>query len=271
MKRVLCGIRASLLLFLGACSNQSEPVAQHSFAVQFQRSVAGDLDSSEEAEVQSTVFREIQNSLAECMTAEGFEYTPETDPNRLQSPPRPFFTEDDVRAHGFGIVARWRDTATFDMIGANDAYVDSLDEENRSQYFLTLEGGGDSPTSGGCTGSAEAAAYERLGITEIAAALPAVFGQVGESSRITAADSEWRACVSDLGVFTETSNLPEFVAQLQSEFAEGPAVSGDAGAVEEFERAEKELAEKMLDCNVARNNVVTDVVSSAVTAEVDQS
>lgn len=267
LKRLPSAAAVVLLAFLAGCSSgESDGTARSEpFPEQYTLMLAGGLNSSEEAEVNGVVFAAVQNRLASCMKDAGFEYRPESDPTRFQTPARSFFTKDEVNAHGYGIAAGARDVEAMGELGRNGEYVQSLDGENQAAYQEAWGEPDELGNVSGCTGDARNGAFEQLGIGDVDT--PRVLdalSQVSLDARVLAADQTWRQCVADLGVETAARDLPEFVAALSEEFAEVGV--GDDGAVAEFEEREKQLASDMLGCNVARNDVVVEVSSEAIAA-----
>ena len=253
------------LLVAAGCSDSSAQGPQEAFSDRYGQLLAGGLDSAEQAEIEAILFREVQNELARCMEREGFDYIPENDPARFQTPPRSFFTREDAETHGYGIVAGLRDADRAAELSENDEYLKQLDPANRAAYYESLEGTEVGPEPAGCLGAAQDTSFERLGITEVNARLSAgALLDVEGDARLVAADQEWRRCVADLGISSDSSTIPEFVADLQTEFSDGPALSGEEGAVDDFQQREIDLAVLMLDCNSARNDVLVRVTSEAI-------
>lgn len=262
-RRLLPVLIAALMWGTAGCGNATVSEPQESLSTRYSQYIAGGLDSAETAEVEAIIFNEIQNEIAICMLSEGFEYVPEDDPTRFVTPPRAFFTAEDVEAHGFGIVASFRDLENATGIGINDIYVRDLDDANQQAYFDALEGETVGPQAGGCIGEAQATAFETLGISKINdLQAQGVLANVDENPLLVAADQEWRSCVSDLGISTGASSLPDYLVNLDDEFE--AIDKSDEAAVQEFQDREIELASLMLDCNAKRNDVLVAVVTKAI-------
>jgi len=236
--------------------------ADQSVSSRYAEYVAGGLDTAESAEVEAIVFHEVQNQLAACMQAEGFTYVPEDDPSRFSTPPRSFYTAEDAAAYGYGIVAGYRDAQKLNQqeLSPNDLYVRDLDQSTQQAFFVALEGENVGPEPGGCEGEAHAAAFSKLGITDISAASQKALIDVMNDQRIVAADQQWRSCVSGLGVATGATSISGFVSELDSQFE--AVDKGDEASIQAFQDREIELATTMLDCNAARNDVVHDILIS---------
>lgn len=240
----------------------SSPSTDQSFPNRYAEYLAGGLDSAESAEVEAVVFHEVENQLAACMQAEGFAYVPEDDPRRFSAPPRSFFTQQDAAAHGYGIVAGYRDVQQFDQqeLSPNDVYIRGLDPATQQAFFVAFEGEVVGPEPGGCRGEAHAAALDKLGITDVSVASQQAQVDLMNDPRMVAADQQWRSCVSDLGITTGATSIVDFTGELYIEFES--VDQGDEASIQAFQDREIELATTMLDCNATRNAVLHEILIS---------
>jgi len=160
-------ILASAALFLGACGSGTDVGSDE--AEEFNSPIADFLgfdtspnfDAAEEQEKYQEQEREAQQRIAECMRAEGFEYTP-VDYSEINSFEEAALNEPEwgsdewVETYGFGISTQRFSQAQVgpDLIGYDDSftqeyedfedpnqdYVESLGPEEQNAYYEVLYG-----------------------------------------------------------------------------------------------------------------------------------
>ncbi len=288
------GALATLGLFAGCATTAVADDADPTIRQQYVERLIGAADVAQAEAIDAVVFAEVQNSTAQCMKSEGFEYIPLAKDEAPVTPSFTFFSEDDAQTYGYGIVALHRAQVRIGSreLSANDLHIESLDEEERTAYFRALEG---EEGAGGCQYEAVVGAFASLGIEDLLTGID--IGLLSEDPRLLAADDAWRWCVDELGIDTTARNLPDYVSLLYYDLqerleplavgatnVEGPAQAnpGTAGAavdavddggsaegatvdpaveriLTEFEAEEIRLATEMLSCNVQRNDVIVDI------------
>ena len=215
------------LLTLSGCSDDSQPEAaagapEHGPLTAMLDAATGDVGQEADARDDAT----IENLIAECMAAEGFDYTP------LASPDAIFFTDEDyanadtekwVAAHGYGMYKAMQAAehaadgeATAEPVDPNAGYVASLSESEAAAYYLALYGDaaqtlpdeetGDPDYSwedAGCTGAAD---HEVTGgadaLTEfdqISTAIMDLYASVQTDPRLADVAAAWSDCMADKG------------------------------------------------------------------------
>lgn len=162
------------------------------------------------------VISEGERLTAECMLAEGFEYTPETPAVIGPSAENNTDTRDYAEQLGFGFIASF-EASTFDgttTLPLNELYIASLSEGERDAYSEALFGvvikdeddfiqqfGEDSLTAGtGC----KALAIEELGavfavMEEFTPQAEDVFFQFDSDPRIVESNETYSQCMADAG------------------------------------------------------------------------
>lgn len=227
---------------LGACGSPGEteepPAAKDSPLTEFMSSA---YESGMSAEEQEKKFaeqdREREDLVAQCMSEEGFEYTP-----NVQNVSFSMGTETDwnpdsrdwVAQYGYGMVNYpGRDdqpeVTEDEYVDANADYVASLSESEQTAFYEALNGpmpdDADMPAEGemvewdwstaGCWGWAD---HEMNGdYTETAEmhqplidSMNTLYEDMLSSPELTGADAEWSACMADAG-------HPGFSAQLDAQ------------------------------------------------------
>ncbi len=264
-------------LMATGCSSSSEPEsvndsAPASFAERYLAYTLGTADTDEAAQVEQRLFNEIQNSIAACMKAEGFTYHPAVGIESVHGTTFSFTTEEEARAHGFGIVAAAREAAMPIPPNENDEYLMALDPAAQQAYGDAMDGDPYVPDDG-CVGMAEQQAMEHLGIADLVAATGADFYEKVESDpRMVGAEQDWVACVRAEGFDTNATTMLEFVNEFVQEFQTiaGPAnpdADLNSPEVAAFQTKEIEAALATLPCNQKRNEVLANVERELLTTE----
>jgi hypothetical protein len=183
----------------------------------------GVYDAREEIEKRE----KIQDLLATCMAAEGFDYTPidQTPADSASSYEEGWGTEDWVAEHGYGAFPTAEETAAIDAQvlaeDPNQEYVAALSEKEQAAYYTALQGprpgrdaletmkeGDDAPAydwqAAGCEGAAQ---HEVTGDdptrSERYAPLVASMNALDQDQLTDPAmahiEAEWSACMDDAG------------------------------------------------------------------------
>lgn len=169
---------------------------------------------------------EIENLIAECMSAEGFDYTPKASPEAVIFTAEDYEdagTEEWVALHGYGIYKAMQavdhaadSEAEAEPEDPNASYVASLSESEAAAYYLALYGDaaqtlpdeetGDPAYSwedAGCTGAAD---HEVTGgadplteFDEINTAIMDLYASVQADPRLADVAAAWSDCMADEG------------------------------------------------------------------------
>lgn len=166
--------------------------------------------------------REVQQQVAECMRAEGFEYTPQDPAAFMGTGPfnddLPYDSREFAEKYGFGM------STTVEQDGGafasatpptdpNQAYVESLSETERAAYERALYGdmvdfdpsaSSDTmvtmPAPSGCDGEARAETDTSSAFyTEFSDELEELYRAMENDPAIVAAQTEWSGCMAEEG------------------------------------------------------------------------
>lgn len=170
---------------------------------------------------------DLENSIARCMSAQGFEYIPSTDGYSIVTgtsiPELP--TEDWVRVNGYGISSEGADLTLPDtpapvheFVDPNADYVASLSPAEHAAYTAALFGAPSTETGGadadteyhwedaGCTGAGQhelTAATEALQSSSVFIDFNKAMDALDQSARTAPATVEasarWSDCMADAG------------------------------------------------------------------------
>lgn len=214
---------------------------------------AEDFDPAAEQERFQAEQVQIQESIADCMADEGFEYIPFV-PDEGDFFFGPFGDEDDfVETQGFGI-STWIlndpylngdiSEEEFEDPFANDPnseIVEGLSEAEREEYYYVLWG--DEPDFDfenateaemeeffstwqptGCQAEAEQDVYAgQAFFAEFGDALDEIFERAEADPRIIAIELEWSACMADAGyTFSDSNEMYEYFSQRMEEVVTWP-------------------------------------------------
>ncbi len=213
----------------------------------------------------------VENSIAACMKAEGFDYTP-TDPvaalAALTGKPN-MSDEEFERTYGHGIATLYgKGTAQTDpnariraQLGAADrrAYDRTLNGGKPSQTFAFAIDNGDFTELGGCT---RQAAEEAFGGTRLLTTLQRELDELDESivndQRVVKANEAWRTCMraatgedfDDSEDLEDTirTRLEQIVGEVPAPGQVAAAGSYDGAALRELQRLEVEWTNEDLAC-----------------------
>lgn len=172
----------------------------------------------------------MEESIAECMVAEGFSYTPNTSAGAVvmgDTDDGPAWgTVDYAKRYGYGISTMMGDSDSSDEEAATDPnaeYYDSLSKSEREAYDKTLYGDmlvtvdTDSEevesaeaydwTKAGCTGKAQQEAYGGgiIGamsdpeFQELFDEMNKIYSTVSASPEVKNLESQWASCMADEG------------------------------------------------------------------------
>jgi hypothetical protein len=168
----------------------------------------------------------VEELVAACMAAEGFDYTPinQTPADSISSYEEGWGTENWVAEHGYGAYPTEEETAAIDAQvlaeDPNQEYVAGLSENEQAAYYTALQSpspdresvaamkDGDAPAydweSAGCQGAAQ---HEVMGddptqserYAPLVAAMNALDQDQLTDPAMAPIDAEWSACMDDAG------------------------------------------------------------------------
>lgn len=286
MHRPLVGMIAAsaLILTLTACSSpaESSPGQELSPLGEYMSSAyGGDLSPQEQEKQMIEQSEKTEELVAECMTEEGFEYTPQPQSTGYMSTSDDYKPDsrDWVAQYGYGAVNYpGRDEAMDpdeEWVDVNADYVESLSEGEMAAYYEALHG--PQPTeeemsdpnfeweydreNAGCYGSAQQemqgnqgedpyAADEHKSVVE---AMDKLYADMESSPEVMELDAAWSECMADGGYpgFTKQFDAQNSIYEEQNKYyeslGEGEGIEDDP-ALEEIGEKEIELALVDLDC-----------------------
>lgn len=151
--RTTLAVVCALALVLGACSSSGSDddvaagATDDSDAARIEQLIFGDEDATAEDYEQQFAAQEAaaQASIAECMSAAGFEYFPRTsDIAVYEEPEYDYLSREYAETYGFGystmLEPGFATVAVDSEDDPNNDYVNSLSEAEQEQYYLTLHG-----------------------------------------------------------------------------------------------------------------------------------
>lgn len=268
---------ASFLLGGCAQSDDAEPAAKDSPLTEFMSSVYGGDVSPEEQEKEFTEReRKREELVAQCMSEEGFEYTPNVQNVSFSMASMDDFKPDSrewVAQYGYGMInypGRDGEQATeaTEYIDLNADYVASLSESEQTAYYEALNGPmpdeADMPAEGeltewdwttaGCYGWSEheisgedpASSEEHQPLID---AMNTLYDEMMASPELAGADAEWSACMADAGHpgFSVQTDAQNSISDKMSALYED-SDSMDEAAMDAVGEEEIELALVDLDC-----------------------
>lgn len=217
---------------------------------------------------------EIENSIAECMTVEGFEYVPQDDAGTSIVVDTDDFagedTEEWVAKNGYGM-AMVLDQPLKERVDLNADYVASLSEAESAAYQIALGGTADELQAAdpeyvyrwedaGCWGAAAHVAYAEQDVQAPQLAdlwddLAGIGVAVSEDPRVARLSDRWSDCMADAG-YTGLATPDDAEASVRDAFnALYRDVSLDTGPPEAdaAEFRELELATAMADFTCRRD------------------
>ncbi len=192
-------------------------------------------------------FLATEESVAACMAAEGFEYTPRGEAYleaertfATQGTEAERATRDWVAQNGYGMNAS-QAQAQADLEAADPQadYVDGLSEADQQAYYLALWGDQNSGGSGtGCIGAASGG-EEPPSLSQrwepLVASLEQMWGQLIPSDPAAVeADRAWSDCMADAGFpgVATPADAPLLAAPPESNGPAAAAVEGDPEALQ---------------------------------------
>ncbi len=227
----------------------------------------------------------VENAIAACMKAEGFEYIP-SDPVAAQAAltGKPNMSDEEFeRAYGHGIATLYgQGSAQSDpnariraQLGTADrrAYDRTLNGGRPEQTFAYAIDNGDFSELGGCTRTATEAAFggTRL-LTTLQRELDELDEAIVNDQRVVKANAEWRTCMREAtGEEFEDSEavedavrtrLEQIVGEVVAPGQVAPAGSYDAVALRELQRLEVAWTKEDLACEEQHIADVEDEVRS---------
>ncbi|WP_394253589.1 hypothetical protein [Arthrobacter pityocampae] len=272
---------ASVLL-VGCASSAETPAAaeeESPLSEFFSSAYGGDLSPEEQEKKFAEDEREREDLVAQCMTEEGFEYTPNLQPTStsMMAGGEEWDPESRewVSQYGYGMINYpGRDDMPSgdegEYVDANADYLESLSESEQTAFNEALHGAPMDPeempeegesmewdwTTAGCYGWAEnergvedpSASEEHKPLMD---AMTAFYEDMGSSPELTDLDAAWSSCMADAG-------QPGFSAQMDAQnsineksnalYEEAGETGPDEAAMAELGEEEIELALADLDC-----------------------
>jgi hypothetical protein len=277
MSRLLALLTALLAIaLLAGCGGDDEPAGDGGAQTQAQeRQAQSDLDVEEQLGFTrngvTAAQAKVENAIAACMKAEGFEYVP-SDPVAAQAAltGKPNMSDEEFeRTYGHGIATLYgKGSAQSDP---NARIRAQLGDADRRAYDRTLHGGdpqqtfayaidnGDFSELGGCT---RKATEEAFGGTRLLTTLQRELDELDEAiladSRVVRAQEAWSRCMrtatgesfEDSEAVEETirERLEQIVGEPVAPGQVAPEGSYDKAAVAELARLEVEWTNKDLAC-----------------------
>jgi len=160
----------------------------------------------------------VQTSIAACMAAQGFQYTPvpNTDENggtaaASDNPNLQWGTKAYAAQYGYGTVAAaLSDPTQGEPVDPNAAYVSAMSATEKKAYQAALSGTANPKESGyhwetaGCAGAAHHEAIAATGQDEtshdaLQSEMTALDKSIDADPRMTAVTTTWAACMADAG------------------------------------------------------------------------
>ncbi|GAB2452896.1 hypothetical protein [Xylanimonas ulmi] len=211
------GIAACVAL-LGACTSdkggkddQAESPLEAFFS-----DVYGGWDEAE----QNAKQLKVEEAVARCMTAEGFEYTPVdySTTGSIEAAEIDFTSREYTEQHGYGILNQ--DDASFEapeednLVDPNGEYIASLSESEQTAYFEALYGGSEfevdeEPTLAdqGCYGAAQLEVhgaeqeevFESEEIQAFSDDMDVLQSTIENDPRVSDVNAAWASCMADAG------------------------------------------------------------------------
>lgn len=227
----------------------------------------------------------VESGIRDCMTAQGFEYTP-VDPQARQQAltgKASLSDEEFLKQFGYGITTLFGRRSK--QSDPNDGYRNSLPSADRAAYDRAL--GGDNPgvtfaealdtgdfsELGGCTKQAGDAAFGGAQVLNaVVGKLDELDQRIVEDQRMVKATEKWSACMSDKGFrYDESDAIDEDLLKRFQSIA-GPTVrpgstapptsagAYDRVAIADLQRQEVQIATADLACEKEHVTPVEQVV-----------
>jgi ribosomal protein S20 len=222
--------------------------------------------------LQEGIFRDSQKRIAACMKTAGFSYIPRQWKAGYFSPALPELgmAVDELRSNGYGDLVAYA-TGTVEAsrtdpnADANDAILNNLSQEERTQYTQAMHGPDGSPQKG-CNDSSVRNAYEsvRVGSFEIISSLSLIGARVTQSEKYRTAESGWRSCMARQGWKgpAHPGDMPQIILKRVSEEQKQAGAGNELSSkvVTMLRDLERSAASDDADCREANlNKVVSEL------------
>ncbi|SCX41046.1 hypothetical protein SAMN03159343_1083 [Klenkia marina] len=278
---VLAGCSSSPEKGDDAAAEQESPLSEYLSAVW-----GGDLSPEEQQAQYDEQNRQIEETVADCMVEQGFEYVPNTSNGGSISTSEDVVWEPDdrewVEQWGYGAVDNpYNDQPTSEedeYVDPNADYVESLSESEQTAYYEALNGPQASEedqaamedgtyeydwTKSGCYGAAQHEVYEEGDPTQseefkpLMDAMNQLWEQTTSDPAMVELDAAWSACMEAAGHggFATQSEAQNSIYDEQNKLYEDAApaegeeyVEPDQAAMDALGEKEVELALADLDC-----------------------
>jgi hypothetical protein len=251
---------------VGGAAPVDEP-SQTTVAAEGEQTLAAFMGWDVDPEDAEAQYREqearIQESIRQCMVAEGFEYVPVEPPADAFGVVDERTPEEWAAEQGFGITTWVGNEEAFsgpetEWVDPNQEIVDAMSESEREAYYAALYGSEEEQQAGttseidpetgeevfysegfgfGCSGEAYEAEYGNQDdlYTELGPELEAMNERIMADPRIVALDTEWSACMADKGYTYESQEkmYEEVSTDLQARL--DAIVGPNGGYVDPFE------------------------------------
>lgn len=237
----------------------------------------GDLSPEEQQQRSDEMQKKIEDSVAACMSAEGFEYIPANNSGSTMVSSGEEWKPDDrefVSQYGYGAINYpGRDTqtaapSTEQYVDPNQSYVESLSESERTAYQETLWGAASTqePAEGetyeykweehGCQGKAQQEVnaaqnvWSRDEFKELTEAMNQLYATTSTSPEQQKLDGEWASCMADAGhagfsVQTDAANsIYEKLNALSQDMPQPDPTLSESEIMAFYAQQEKERQEK---------------------------
>jgi hypothetical protein len=240
--------------------------------------------------------REVEEALASCMQALGFQYEPAVRPREGQDAIRALSEAQFAAQYGYGITTIDRATIDGGWVNPNEAIVDAMTVPQRAAYFNALygdmfsfdengfpiktkEGRNEQPPPTSCAGQADNSVFGTAAAADDAttqdsfsalqASIRALYAAVDEDPRLSAPRSAWTDCMATAGYsgYTDLGAGRDEVTR-RSDALNGDSTASkqaDPAALSELRAFEIAVATADYQCSRALN-----VAFQVVEAEVEQ-
>ena len=273
---------------LTGCSGSpgaAEPDRTSPLTAYFGAAYGADLSEDEQQKQFQEQHKRLEDSVAQCMKEQGFEYRPSVLPGAAASSGEDwnFDSREFVSQYGYGVVNQpggdeSEGGAAEELEDPNAAYVASLSDSERTAYYEALSGPQHADneadamqgkeqeydwTTAGCSGKAQHEVMDEdpLQSDEHKGLIDAVneFYE-GQASwpEMAELNSAWSTCMTEAGqpAFTAQTDAQHSIYEKQTELQESVVAEGevDRAALHGLGEQEMELALADFDCRAGRDH-----------------
>jgi hypothetical protein len=224
-RSLLAAAAVAVTAGLAGCSGGSTPEPEASTPGPLE-AFFSDMYGNGDQESANAQMMRVEEIVAQCMSEQGFEYTPvdySTQPGydaAAEGPEEEWGTLEFAKKWGYGVTTNpWgggeaveEPMPSEEWVDPNQDYLNAMSETEQQAYYAALYGNQENVegeeveydwTTAGCQGKAQHDVYEAGQDTDDVAALQEELGsmyeQVQSDDRITAVAAEWASCMADAG------------------------------------------------------------------------